>query len=301
MPVIPSLDKPASFMTASTIGLASWYCSAEFITCSGKVAPPCAPAGALLVSDAAPGMPLTWKMRMDSIFSIGRTACSRICGSCCSSSVRTCKSICAADSVLSASLMARLPSASASAAAWRALASMVTASARSSAASFSAEADTLTEMAFCSASFEASINWMFFSRSATATCRAVFTASSALTASARARLAAASASDCSRDLLAIAICVSWRAISTCLRCSARWTSVLRSSSISRVWMARFFSISAALISRSASMRLWLTCCSATIFAASASRPRSACWEAINAACSARVTSISRRCPSVANS
>jgi hypoxanthine phosphoribosyltransferase len=49
MPVIPSLDRPASFITASTMGLASWYCSAEFITCSGKVAP-ATPALALPVT-----------------------------------------------------------------------------------------------------------------------------------------------------------------------------------------------------------------------------------------------------------
>ena len=290
------------------MGLAIWYCSAEFITCSGKVAPTPAPEPpappcpfAAPPSLLAPGMPLTWKMRIESIFSIGRTACSRMLGSCCSSIVRTCRSICAADRVFSASLIARRPSASASAAACLAWASMVSASARSSAASFSADADTRTAMASCSASLEASISWMFFSRSATATCRAVFTSSSALTASARAMLAAASASDCSRDFVAIAICVSWRAISTCLRCSARCISVLRSSSISRVCTTRFFSISADLISRSASMRFWLTWRSASIFAASAWRVRSACCDAINATCSARVISISRCCDSVANS
>jgi len=90
MPVIPSLDNPASFITASTMGLANWYCNAEFISCSGNVAPEPVPLPSEEVVDVLPplpGMPLTWKMRIDSIFSIGRAACSRMWGNCCSSSV----------------------------------------------------------------------------------------------------------------------------------------------------------------------------------------------------------------------
>lgn len=40
MPVSDGLLSPASFMMASTIGFATWYCRAELTTCSGNVPPP---------------------------------------------------------------------------------------------------------------------------------------------------------------------------------------------------------------------------------------------------------------------